>query len=719
VAAVEPHLNGQHWLSYTVRGPEWAFAVPQGDLEALEDIMRRCSTFWNGAGSLIIPVRRDGRIPEAIDWFLRSRPVDTCFWHETLGERAVEGLQSKIGGVRRLWDEFDRHENHPLHLVKPPVPGDQKPMMKMPIFPSARLRRAALAFWGYMQDADVPSWQEKFDVDICTGGEAHVALTDGQIEGTGESPLRCTQIHMHAFMSGGIDAVPYIWVLPNTNFDALLEFWNFRSRAIAPANGASVVGVLRESLGRSERLAALKRWVPRLPGRKTIPDVFVACGGDLMDEVRAGLATVPMEESPNKDKYGSESIHAGGVEHDGTPTFGFVRPYVSASFARGVNGSVLLAFVDGKSSTALPVPEPFTVRNFQHVRVIYSNLPLPLPLTEPMARRIHRDATVHDGLMLLTTGAGPWAFTVQLTTAEEALQDWLSGHGFTLERTGESRDANSILSRLGDLDGLDALADRKRISVLDVLAPKPPKRLAQHIVAEARKAGADLSEETMVNLLTASRVFLQTEARTATDIGSAICERRPAVLNLLAPLVDTGFVRRGYALECQQCHFVTSLRLGEAEELVRCSACGQEFQFPTVIGQEEPPVSYRLDGLMASAMSWDVVPVLLTLRAARKRLGLSPLFYAWPELNVVPPGENRRFNIDLLVSSGRDVWCYEVKLTAASLKQDQFERLLKVSLKLGARPSIAALNGEFDSEVVRRVNDAHGQIFMGADLAPP
>jgi hypothetical protein len=718
VAAAEPPLNSQHWLSYTVRGPEWAFAVPQGDLEALEEIMGGCSTFWNGAGSLIIPVRRDGRIPEVIDWFLRSRPVDGCFWHESLSERAVDGLQRKIGGAQRLWDGFDRHENHPLHLVERPGPDDVKPAMKIPTFPSARLRRAVLALWGFMQDADVPFWQEKFDVDTCAGSEAHVALTNGQIEGAGESPLRCTQIHMHAFMSGGIDAVPYIWVLPNSSFGTLLAFWNFRSRATAPGNGASVVGVLAESLAHPERLAALKRWIPRLPGRKTIPDAFVACGGDLMDEVRAGLTTVPMEEDLHKDKYGSESIQSGGVEHNETPTYGFVTPHLSPPFARGVNASALLAFVDGKSSTALPVPQSFTVRNFQHVRVIYNNLPLPLPLTEPMARRVHRDATVHDGLMLLTNAAGPWAFTVQLPTAEEALHDWLSGHGFALERTGESRDADSILSRLGDLDGLEALADRKRIALLDVLAPKPPKKLAQHIVAEAQKAGSNLSEQTIVELLTDSRVFLQTEARTATDIGSAIHERRPEVLNLLAPLVGSGFVRRGYALECPQCHFVTSLRLGEAEELVRCSACGQAFEFPTVIGQEEPAVSYRLDGLMASAMSWDVVPVLLTLRAARKRLGVSPLFCAWPELNVLPPGDKKRFNIDLLVSTGRDVWCYEVKLTAGNLKQDQFERLLKVSSQLGARPSLAALNGEFDPEVIRKINEAHGQVFIGEDLAP-
>jgi hypothetical protein len=101
VALFDKHLNSQHWVSYTVRGPEWAFAVPQGDLVALEDVMRRCSAFWNGAGSLVIPVRADGRIPPVIDAFLDSRPVDRCFWHESLGERARAGLEAISKGVWR------------------------------------------------------------------------------------------------------------------------------------------------------------------------------------------------------------------------------------------------------------------------------------------------------------------------------------------------------------------------------------------------------------------------------------------------------------------------------------------------------------------------------------------------------------------------------------------------------------------------------------------
>ena len=70
----DEHLNRQRRLTYFARGPEWAFAIPQGDLGALEDVMRRCSTFWNGVGSLLVPVRADGRIPPTVEGLLRIRP---------------------------------------------------------------------------------------------------------------------------------------------------------------------------------------------------------------------------------------------------------------------------------------------------------------------------------------------------------------------------------------------------------------------------------------------------------------------------------------------------------------------------------------------------------------------------------------------------------------------------------------------------------------------
>jgi hypothetical protein len=73
-AVFDSHLNGQHRLNYLARGPEWAFAIPAGDFDALEEVMGLCSGFWNGAGSLIVTVTKAGRLDPYISHFLEIRP---------------------------------------------------------------------------------------------------------------------------------------------------------------------------------------------------------------------------------------------------------------------------------------------------------------------------------------------------------------------------------------------------------------------------------------------------------------------------------------------------------------------------------------------------------------------------------------------------------------------------------------------------------------------
>jgi hypothetical protein len=184
----DEHLNRQHRLTYFVRGPEWAFAIPQGDLGALEEVMRRCATFWNGVGSLLIPVGADGRIPRWVDFLLEVRSVDACFMHHGLSESAKSVVQRRIPGAVRLFDTFDDHEIHPLSVI--PAQHDKpKPPLEIPAFASAGMQRSALAIWGFAPDEDLSAWRERYDVATVDGQNAHGALLRSQIESRGQSPL--------------------------------------------------------------------------------------------------------------------------------------------------------------------------------------------------------------------------------------------------------------------------------------------------------------------------------------------------------------------------------------------------------------------------------------------------------------------------------------------------------------------------------------------------
>ena len=112
-------MNRQHRLAYYVRGPEWAFAIPAGDLDALDEVMRLCSGFWNGPGSLLVPVGADGRLPDFLeDPLLASRPVEMCFVHERVSDAGEQSVTASFASSTRLLPgTFDESEVHPLHLL--------------------------------------------------------------------------------------------------------------------------------------------------------------------------------------------------------------------------------------------------------------------------------------------------------------------------------------------------------------------------------------------------------------------------------------------------------------------------------------------------------------------------------------------------------------------------------------------------------------------------
>jgi hypothetical protein len=302
--------------------------------------MRTCSTFWNGVGSLIIPVRANGRMAPVIELLLRTRPVDTCWMHASLGEAARAAVQKRIPGAALAWDDFDRDELHPLHLREPADTEQGPPLvLELPRLRTAPLRRAALALWGYIPDEDLPHWEQRYIVREAAGDAGLRALLNGQIQGRTTSPLRTTALHMGLVRQiiTGLDW-PYIWVLPTASFDALVTFWNFRARSLARANGTAVMGVLREWLADPEQLRAIAGWVPRVPGLRRTPDVLIACGGDLDAEVRTALSTIPMREVT--EHLGREEVARAGIEPNDPPTFAFLQPHLAGPFTRGTASSV-------------------------------------------------------------------------------------------------------------------------------------------------------------------------------------------------------------------------------------------------------------------------------------------------------------------------------------------------------------------------------------------
>ncbi|MBA2517313.1 MAG: hypothetical protein H0V22_08380 [Solirubrobacterales bacterium] len=221
-------LNRQHRLAYIARGPEWAFALPSGDLPALDDVVCRCSTFWNGANSLFLEVDEDNAVSPA-GTLLTTRPIDTVWLHPRLSEPARAGVMKQFGSRARLLD--DRYDLGEPHALSTEPDTAARRSMLVPMTSDPDLLRVRRVLWGDVSESDLPDWRKRFDVAEVGGDSFWAALLDGQIAAQPISPLTQTLFGMQRVAQSGPLDWPYLYVLPDRpGFQELVRFWNFRSR---------------------------------------------------------------------------------------------------------------------------------------------------------------------------------------------------------------------------------------------------------------------------------------------------------------------------------------------------------------------------------------------------------------------------------------------------------------------------------------------------------
>jgi LSD1 subclass zinc finger protein len=497
-----------------------------------------------------------------------------------------------------------------------------------------------------------------------------------------------------------------------------VAFWNFRARLIADAAGAPVLGLPSQTLTSPGALGSLGEWLQRPPGHRSVPDCFVSCTEKQAARVERALATIsiiPETATEYKNEFGND------VVANSPPTFAPRPPEIWGPFQRGLVTTQLATIVDGQTALVLPAPDGFGVRDLSHVRLTMHDLPLSMPVTQRVAESVYPNAVPGDGGVRITTSAmAEWNLDIRLPTAARALSDWASDRGFDVTPTREAMDAEAILRRLGSLAGLDVLASEQRIELLQRLAPLASGKLAQRLVAELKTVGETVDEAAIREQLASMSLFLELRGRTAAELAGLMGDgvEKTNVLGLLPDLVAGGFVRRARDVVCPECRYRTLLALSEQAEMIRCRACQAEYALPVVDGNgtKEPDMVYRLDGLMARAMSQDILPVLLALRAFAKSGPATGSFAVWPGLQFKPQDGSDEAEVDLLVSFGTVVFCCEVKKTAHALKEKQLGELLKLCERLQTRPAIAALDGQFAPGLRDCVANLGGRILDGGAL---
>jgi hypothetical protein len=702
-------------LSYSIRGPEWGFAVPQGDLDALEDVIRICSSFWNGIGSLIIPTRSDGRIYHSLDRALEVREVDQVLVHDRVGERAQESLRARLKKVRPLTGSFDQHEIHPLFLSL----NDRDEVLskiQRPLLVTRRLRRVALATWGHIPDEDLEEWRKRFLLLDVRELDALRNLLSAQLHGN--CPLYLGGRYMNSFeQSGGLDGWPCLFVFGEAGFDEIVHFWNLRSRLSSFLGSRPIVGVPRELLSALE-LGSIRRWVEMPVGATHYkPDITLVVPDRERLAARTALEDLGFTSPGDRVRF-QHSFPNPPEGREGLEYFEMASGQFGGPMKRGAGASTLATVTDRSISLDLPPPDGVKLP-FGHVRLAVRGLPLSLPLNATTAAQIIPNAYAsQDGLTVLTQTAQRWSWDVRLPDQAEALEQWASSYGYIATPSQPGLYGQALLGRLRSPDDLNSLADEIAIAILDQLAPKSTKKLAQRLKLDledpATPTNTSLDEERLVAMLRDQGLLLGVEAKTLHQIASRAELSQPELVAPLARLVEAGLARRGVSFRCPRCHFLQLVPLGDLDERIQCQACRLELVTPVLKDTEEHPPSYFLDGLTARLMEQDLLSVILALRRARLDVGEAHSFSAWPGLLF--NRSEAETDADLLVSNGELVTLFECKANAPSLRLSQAKKLLTLCEAVEARPALAALKGEFAEPVADAVTKAGGLIYLREDL---
>jgi hypothetical protein len=580
----EQQFSGPVRLHYSFRGPEWAFAIPQGDLDALDEVMRLSSQFWNGAGALIVPISATGRIPDSISAFTENRPVEHCWLHPSLGSRPRSAASAMFTNTSALVDGFDRDEVHPLHFLEPAEVGEPRPRIVVPRFAGARQQRGALCAWGYLHEPDREAWEERFGiVEVDDRDEAARALIDGQTETGSMSPLRLSTRHMNLVSQTNPFDWPYLALFSRGTFNDYVTFWNWRSRARADVRrGASVIGVDRGLLGARDLLVSFPSWLRMPSDLQRTPELLVAARESDADRVDRALTAPGLV----RDR-GSELQTSWGdaIVARPAPTYRYMRAQLGGKLVRGTSDRTLVVFNDGFVALDLEQPQGFAIHTGHRLRLTLHNLPIALPLTDQLARAIHPSASAFDGLVIPFFGQRRISVDLRLPTRAQALRAWAADHDTTVKTTQPFRYAEALLGRLADPSALDAFADATRIAVLNALAPTQREKLAQRIRIEFSKTGESVDETAIAEHIKQTALFLELQSRSATDIGGLISSNRAGAIDALRPLVNNGLVVRGQVVRCPTCNFAEFRRLEELDEHIRCRSCRETFLLPLTLAR--------------------------------------------------------------------------------------------------------------------------------------
>jgi len=289
----------------------------------------------------------------------------------------------------------------------------------------------------------------------------------------------------------------------------------------------------------------------------------------------------------------------------------------------------------------------------------------------------------------------------------ESLCLFFESKGYKTQLSKDGIYADAVVNLLGGLRHLELLASKQTYLLLELLALKSTKKIAQQIIKilGVEKSKANEIEQYFKEIEIAPE--LKGLPKTYSQLRNIqyLHPFRDKLLELLNRLSEAQVIKRGFYLECPHCGAPDWYPLLSLSERVLCSGCSNEFSLPVEMPKgSEIQWQYRLNTLINRAVDQDVLPNILALYHTTKNLACSCL-----TTGIELVKEDRVVKeFDFLFVSKQKVYAGECKAGVRLESKDMETAIL--AAQLGFAKFYFCTVREFNEASLRQIDEVKNRI---------
>ena len=724
-------LHPTYKFRTNVRPVKHAYLIRENDQSALTRVMRLCCTQWGGIRNLIIPVTEDDRLerfnellvrlnqPDRFISFLDDKSSREANLPATLAESIqalLDGREAKpLGGEWYLKHDSTSHvlevvphntttgtcmvvrstpksaedELHSLILFGDIFPGQEKAYearMKLRSHPSGICGNR--------------SWNQQFATD-------HF---DSVLNLTGYG-VQVQEVVAQSMMSLLDDC--FFDVVFSDSLHGLCLFWNLRaskeSYRRSEATGRRTFLFPSKFAADRSSLEAMTQFIrAHIPVGPALMNVHINFRNWNKDEGEQ-LETL-LHDAEGLELLKDGEVHASYrtapdesvvdvMKADAPLSYTLNQYWLPERYLEGVSREIAhpMALNDGENEVLRSLPSP--IENQSGGEMVFDldcEIWRRFPQAGSVAKIIRPGGYFSRyGLSAIERQANrPEYVTVDIPDEWSALTHYFEALGYTIRPGRAGQYADGVVDLIGGLSSVAHLASKAAYLLLDTLAVKSTKKLAQRIITQANLEGIDAAQ--IQSLLEDTEIVpeLKRIPKTTDKLRNGkLASVKAEIVPTLDSLTRNGIVNRGLHLGCPRCGTPAWHTLKHLSETVECQGCLATFPVPVEKPKgKEIQWEYMLNALVNRVMDQDALPAVLALYHLTRDIDASCQVLG---LEILKNNQVHR-EFDFLFVSDQKLHAGECKSGSTLAKKDI--ETARVALELGIKHFRFCTVKRFDDE---------------------